>query len=427
MKKRITCLILLITILMAFSFSQAGAAAAAETPGSGIKLVDKGGASWVYLNWDYPSDFSQRFSVYRSINGEAYTKIKEQSFGLYFDNSLMEGNTYSYYVTRVDNGAESERSNEISFSMSGKTKQPVTAEGREQAASLQAVKKEEYSLQSANSLAAPVLTLSNPSSGEISASWTGISTAAGYELVLGGESYRVSGTSKKISGLLQGLNYSGYVRAYKTVSGKTYYSPYSAAVSIRVDYTDQVSLGRITPFAWKSGSWSGYIDREGGTDVIQGYYDSAYQWVTDAGVKDGMDKETAYKKIAQYISEKVTYGSGHSWKYCITKGKGACDAYAQLVQVMCNIAGIENYFCQGRAAANGVRGSHAWNKVRFSADGKWYYSDITWYDSDGDENISAYLLSESLWSSHEASFSAPKKSMQFPTDFRFLPIVTYYE
>lgn len=77
------------------------------------------------------------------------------------------------------------------------------------------------------------------------------------------------------------------------------------------------------------------------------------------------------------------------------KGAGVCASYTETFNFLCEIIGIEVYYCRGRADNGREVGPHAWNKVMI--EGKWYYIDAYWnaildsYD---------YFLSETLWSNH---------------------------
>ena len=81
----------------------------------------------------------------------------------------------------------------------------------------------------------------------------------------------------------------------------------------------------------------------------------------------------------------------------IMAGSGVCASYAETFSFLCDIIGIEVYYCIGSAdnrSGNGFAG-HAWNKVK--VDGTWYYIDPYW---NAGLNSFKYFLSESLWSDH---------------------------
>jgi len=80
----------------------------------------------------------------------------------------------------------------------------------------------------------------------------------------------------------------------------------------------------------------------------------------------------------------------------IMKGAGGCSSYAETFNFLCEIIGIEVYYCRGSADNGREIGPHAWNKVKI--DGKWYYIDTYWNTC---VNNFDYFLSETLWSDHK--------------------------
>jgi len=121
----------------------------------------------------------------------------------------------------------------------------------------------------------------------------------------------------------------------------------------------------------------------------------AYNACKNAGVKNGMDKKTAVKKINAWICKNMTYKitNGDALSGFKTK-KGQCMTYALMFEVMCEVSGIQTEYVSG--TANG--GAHGWNKVKI--DGKWYWVDSTWNDA-GSKSNDKYLLDTSLWKSHK--------------------------
>jgi transglutaminase/protease-like cytokinesis protein 3 len=112
-----------------------------------------------------------------------------------------------------------------------------------------------------------------------------------------------------------------------------------------------------------------------------------------------MTQKEAFQKIRSYIEKKASYDYTYSkfnFYNILNGGKGVCQAYAQLVQVMCKSVGIECYACPGTANNGSSVGSHMWNRVKL--DGTWYYTDLTWDDSCSID----YSLSTTLWSDHYA-------------------------
>ncbi|BCJ93064.1 hypothetical protein acsn021_06330 [Anaerocolumna cellulosilytica] len=81
----------------------------------------------------------------------------------------------------------------------------------------------------------------------------------------------------------------------------------------------------------------------------------------------------------------------------IMTGSGVCASYAETFSFLCDIIGIEVYYCIGSADNGSGYGfaGHAWNKAKI--DGTWYYIDTYW--NAGLKSFK-YFLSEKLWADH---------------------------
>ena len=133
------------------------------------------------------------------------------------------------------------------------------------------------------------------------------------------------------------------------------------------------------------------------TSTLSGLYQTAYQWVVNAGVYDGMDKVSAYKRMESYICSHCYYDGTLSRKYwpsMLTDGCGVCNAYSELLLIMCRIAGIECY----KQVGDYYGASHAWN--RLVIDGRSYWTDVTFVDNNG----SGWSLRTSPLSSHNLHY-----------------------
>jgi hypothetical protein len=127
-----------------------------------------------------------------------------------------------------------------------------------------------------------------------------------------------------------------------------------------------------------------------GTKGTLVYFQAAYYALSNIGVKNGMKKTTAYQKIADYVASINTYDDTHQkhdFSYIFDDGTSVCMGYAELTQMMCIQAGIDNTIV--------VSETHAWNKVNLG--GSIYQSDITWYDDDSGNFDKTYYLSTNGW------------------------------
>lgn len=120
--------------------------------------------------------------------------------------------------------------------------------------------------------------------------------------------------------------------------------------------------------------------------------------VNKCGITNGMSTRTAYKKIDRYIEKTATYDYSYKHKNfadILYHGKGTCLAYTELTQIMSLQAGMDTRFCISK------NGKHSWNRVKIG--NTWYFSDITWNDSENNysPNSDMYLLSIKLWEDSE--------------------------
>ena len=130
------------------------------------------------------------------------------------------------------------------------------------------------------------------------------------------------------------------------------------------------------------------------------YYElsMAYNACVSAGLYNGMSEKDAVIKIGNWIKNHMIYDdnyhSAQSSYRGFKDGRGVCATYATMFKAMCDAANIKCEVVHGTA-----KGPHAWNKVKIG--GTWYWSDITWYDTDGGDD--KYLLSSTLWNSHSTN------------------------
>lgn len=107
--------------------------------------------------------------------------------------------------------------------------------------------------------------------------------------------------------------------------------------------------------------------------------------IVSAALKKKTDYDTI-KYIHDSICDIYSYESGSSfWTDAILEGEANCVAYSDAFTYMCQMAGYDCITVDGEALNwwDGTkRGGHAWNLVKIG--GKWYYTDVTWDDSDNE-------------------------------------------
>ena len=90
------------------------------------------------------------------------------------------------------------------------------------------------------------------------------------------------------------------------------------------------------------------------------------------------DEEAAENNDVQG-NENDAYGA-------LVDGKAVCEGYARAFQLLCNKANIDCVLLSGTADSD----NHAWNGVKISGD--WYQIDVTWNDTDGENNYAEKRL-----------------------------------
>ncbi len=92
-----------------------------------------------------------------------------------------------------------------------------------------------------------------------------------------------------------------------------------------------------------------------------------------------MSEYELVKAIHDYVGDHTEYklqgARSHTAAGCLIDGTAVCDGYADAVDLMCYLAGIDCIRIIGWSS-EGV--THAWNKVK--VDGQWYNMDATWDD-----------------------------------------------
>ena len=104
------------------------------------------------------------------------------------------------------------------------------------------------------------------------------------------------------------------------------------------------------------------------------------------------------------------YGDG---LYCVQMGGGgACGNYADLYQTLCQAVGIDCQIISGKSGSD----SHAWNVMMIN--GKEYYNDVTWNDTESGMN--SYLMRETPIHEEICRSTTPEgaQTIYFPTEYR---------
>lgn len=135
-------------------------------------------------------------------------------------------------------------------------------------------------------------------------------------------------------------------------------------MTVRPTYTDAVEI-----MAYLEGKRSGL------SDVNAKTLEKAKQ-VHDSLVTPQMSEYDRVKAFHDYLVNNTTYQDGtysHDAAGPLLYGQAVCDGYANALDLLCYLSGIECTRITGWAD-----GDHAWNKVKVN--GSWYNIDVTWDD-----------------------------------------------
>ena len=105
-------------------------------------------------------------------------------------------------------------------------------------------------------------------------------------------------------------------------------------------------------------------------------------------LKEGSDRFKLFQ-IAAYLAERIVYDVEFREPVDGLNGNGVCATYAMLFYKAASRLGIKTYICYGYAGD----GYHEWNMVEL--DGKTYFYDVTWFDSEVYDF--SYLHSHTSW------------------------------
>lgn len=115
------------------------------------------------------------------------------------------------------------------------------------------------------------------------------------------------------------------------------------------------------------------------------------QWVVGQIITPDMDAFTRARVINQYLCDRMEYDLNYyTTRDAILLGRGRCQGYANAYKNLMKAAGIETDYVRGYVY--GRNGTHAWNRLLIN--GAYYYVDVTWNDTTG-QNNRYLLLSES--------------------------------
>lgn len=222
-----------------------------------------------------------------------------------------------------------------------------------------------------------------------------------------------------------------FYRGLLSSDGQNAYDKVAAAIAAR---RDSVTFDMRTPseldammtylardradFFWWNGGfiWSSYESNGITSFTVEPEYTKAadeiraLQATIDRECEDvvaGTRYASDYEKIKaahDFIINRTIYDSayyGTDISVTITEGRGVCENYTRLFQVIMGKMGIPSLYLNG--------GDHAWNLV--CADGKWYQIDLTWDDpvrDDGTQTLNYIyfcITDEEMYRTHVCDYA----------------------
>lgn len=155
---------------------------------------------------------------------------------------------------------------------------------------------------------------------------------------------------------------------------------------------------------------------------------AANSFIKQADITEGMTDYDKALALHDVVCANLVYDNSQSRDWIHTaygafvKKYAVCDGYSKAYQYLLNKAGIDSHIAIGWSKGEG----HAWNLVKL--DGEWYYTDVTWDDSEYGIfyeyfNITTELLKED----HELDSSAYKMPDCTATDNWYMKKENIYQ
>lgn len=163
-------------------------------------------------------------------------------------------------------------------------------------------------------------------------------------------------------------------------------------------------------------------------EMTEDMENAADEFIKQANITEGMTDYDKALALHDVVCANLVYDNSQSLEWIHTaygafvKKLAVCDGYSKAYQYLLNKAGIDSHIATGWSKGEG----HAWNLVKL--DGEWYYTDVTWDDSEYGIfyeyfNITTELLKED----HELDSSAYKMPDCTATDNWYMKKENIYQ
>lgn len=170
----------------------------------------------------------------------------------------------------------------------------------------------------------------------------------------------------------------------------------------RSDHTEHFWLDNSVKFSYSTAKQTvmellpSYLMTGNELEVARGTFAQVVNSILSE-MKSGMSEFETELYLHDRLAESVTYiesENAHNAYGAIVEGKAVCEGYAEALQYLLQLSGIQSFIAVGTGTnSSGATEAHAWNFVRI--DGKYYQTDLTWNDH-GENIFHAYFnLSDS--------------------------------
>ena len=198
-------------------------------------------------------------------------------------------------------------------------------------------------------------------------------------------------------------------------------------------YGDYVSYfeieGKISSFSYEYSFKPAYNAEKSAAQSMQTQMETAANsFIKQADITEGMTDYDKALALHDVVCANLVYDNSQSLEWIHTaygafvNKLAVCDGYSKAYQYLLNKVGIDSHIATGSSKGE----SHAWNLVKL--DGEWYYTDVTWDDSEYGIfyeyfNITTELLKED----HELDSSAYKMPDCTATDNWYMKKENIYQ
>ncbi|MBO5416621.1 MAG: hypothetical protein J6A83_08350 [Clostridia bacterium] len=178
----------------------------------------------------------------------------------------------------------------------------------------------------------------------------------------------------------------------------------------RSDHTEQFWIGNSVRYSYSNSKQTvvdllpSYIMTGSELEAARGVFSQVVESMLSE-LPSGLGEFETELYFHDKLAERVTYvetDNAHNAYGAIVEGRAVCEGYAEALQYLLQLSGIQSFIAVGTGTTSTGIEAHAWNFVRI--DGKYYQTDLTWNDH-GDNIFHAYfnLSDDEMFRDHTLS------------------------